>query len=218
MLTAGAGWAQDDILLALMLGIDGVTSTASPSGWTDLASGNQAGTLWWRLSWILRGASNPSLTWVIGNTSNTRAVEIHAVAFTGCHPTAPIQASAFGTSGSGSGHPPDPPSVDVGTNGLVAVIGAHYAGSAAGWTAPSGYTLRSDNTTANSGMIATSAADALLSGTQNPAAFAGQAAGALPWWDGATISLAAAAGVPVPVVDGDASIMQRPFQFQRGRM
>lgn len=203
VLAEGTGWADQDIVLALAFCVGSGTTLGRPTGWTNIFAGTQ-GNIKWDLAWKLRTSSAFSTaerTWTSGSASN-RDIEVQALAFTGVHPTSPIaSAGTAGGSGLASGHNPDPPNnTDVGTNSLVVCGGGNENGGSTAvvnWVAPTNYTIQSapDSAIALPYIcLAVRTLDALISGAENPAAFAGSTGGSLDYWDGFTIGLAPATG------------------------
>jgi hypothetical protein len=206
-LTAGAGWAQNDVLFAVATGTN-ITSIVMPTGWTTVTGcGSSQGILFWTCGYIVRGASDPSLTWTIGSSAS-RYVEIFAIALTGVDTTTPVVNFSLGTGFNGNVTVlPDPPSVaDCGTNSQVVIFGAKRTGPTDDttddlWVAPSGYTLLATNPSGcvvNGTNCGTTGAFAystsLLSSTQDPGAFSDGATGTVDGWHGITIAFKDAGG------------------------
>jgi hypothetical protein len=204
-LTAGAGWASGDVLFGVAAGTN-ITSVTMPAGWTQVTScsGSQ-GIFQWVCGYIVRGGSNPSLTWTVG-TSNSRYVEIFAIALTGVDNATPITGSAVGIGFNGNvSVVPDPPSASIGSGALVVTTGGKRSGPLDDtddlWTPPSGYTILATTvpsctpSSATCGThLALAYSSTVLSDTQDPAAFTGNATGTFDGWHGATIGFKDAGG------------------------
>jgi hypothetical protein len=190
--SAGSGWASGDVLVAIACADN--TTIALPSGWTPFGLAGTAGLLNWCAGYVVRGGSNPNLTFTVGTASN-RYVEIYIIALTGVDNSNPISGSigydATGNAAANSSTFPNPPSTNVGTNALILIAGAKYAGAATSsdWTHPVYTTLN----TVDEGFIGFAYSPTLLSGTQDPAAFANGAAGTTGLTNGFTVGFAAAA-------------------------
>ena len=117
--------------------------------------------------------------------------EINILSFSGADTTTtPMNAVLKWKHGrTGSPHNPDPPAVTAVVSNAMSVAGSINNGGSGGggWTAPSAYTLRSDNTPVNDTMLATKTLSA--SGSENPGTFTGAASNTVDWWDGFTITL-----------------------------
>lgn len=194
-----AGTQQNDLLLGVAFG--NRTAIAKPTGWTELYTGSTpagggSDQMFFEVAYIVRGASAAATLW--GYTgSASKFTEVHIVGYIGVDTASPIDAqSATGATGDTSGHPnPDPGSVTAVTTDAMAICGGMtWQGSlTGGWSAPAGYTRRSDNTVGNSIVIAEKQLSA--SGAENPAAFSNGGAGGTEhmYWDGFTITLKTAA-------------------------
>lgn len=203
--TEPTGTVQNDVIFGqFIVEATGVTAIALPSGWTSLRNGNNAD-FYWRWGYIVRGASAPSLSFSWTGTTN-RYREVFLVTVQGADTTNPIDASATAVA-TGTNNSANPPSVDpVSADALAMVFMAHWSGSGAGgWTPPTGYTIRSNNTAGNDALIATKA---LASGSvEDPAAIT--APGSANWVaDTFAIAAAAAGSAPTnsvaPAVTGTA--------------
>lgn len=182
----------DDVWLGITMGYGGSVNVVSPAGWTNILDNQNGQSMVPNISWIRYTGSLPNLTWDVG-TGNSRLFSAVILPIRGAHVTAPIQAqSATGSFTASSGDTTaNPPSVDVGTNGLVIICGYHSSG-ANPWTAPAGYTIRSRTDVNRLLVVASSTDDALLSGTQDPGNLSGPVSGGdNNCWDGVTISIAA---------------------------
>jgi hypothetical protein len=185
------GTVQGDVLVALFI-VDSTASTTVgiPAGWTSLyTSVSPSNQFRQNLCYIVRGASAPSLAFThSGNSSTYR--ELYILGFSGCSTSSPIDASANGGYTTGIALNPDPPAVTAVSNAAMAIaVGINRAGSSTcgSWVAPTGYTIRSDNTPANDGAIATKLLS--VAGSENPSAFSGVASsGSQDAWQ-ATVTL-----------------------------
>lgn len=190
--TEPASCASGDVELALALADSG-TSLTAPTGWTQLYAGTQ-GSMMYDVSYVARGGSAPSLTWSVTGSSKYR--EIHILCLTSSTAgTISLDSSATGATGSAINHPPDPPSTTAVASASLAICGGiNYAGSGAGgWTAPTNYTRRTDNTVGNDGVMASRSL--VASGAENPGAFSASLAGGLQdYYDGFTATWVDTAG------------------------
>lgn len=181
-----AGTANGDFLLSLAF-VD-VTSTTltSPSGWTDLYSGSVTSGFRFLVSRISRGGSAVSTTWT--KSAGTFYYEVYILTIkqdTGGTLSLDSQSSS-GATGSGA-HDPDPPATTAVATSTLAVTGmVFWGGSITAWTAPTNYTLRTNNAAGNDGAMATRALSA--SGTENPGVFTGRN-GTSQYWDGFTLTI-----------------------------
>lgn len=181
--TEPAGATTDDILVAFVVVDSASSSLGNPAGWTSIYSGLAGAAFRYSLCWIRRTGSAPSYVW----TSSTGSYyEVHILAYSGCvNSGSPIEASADG--GVTTGTNPDCPSMTtVNANAMAIAVGANWTGSGgAGWSAPSGYTRRSNNTVGNDAVMADK--KVVAAGAENPAAFTG-GNGSNTQWQG-TIAL-----------------------------
>lgn len=166
--TEPAGTVQNDVMVAA-LAVENAATITLPTGWSVLytASSGTAFSYW--LGYILRGASAPSFAWTHANEAYR---ELHILSFSAVDTTTPVDASADGGASAGTA-PPDPPAATPTgglTDDMAIAVGMHWSGSpAGGWVAPTGYTLRSDNTVGNDVAVATK--QLTLSSAEDPAAF-----------------------------------------------
>ncbi|HSX15666.1 MAG TPA: hypothetical protein VLF40_02660 [Candidatus Saccharimonadales bacterium] len=185
-----SGTVQNDILVYLYIGQSNVSGITQPTGWTTIYTANSFTPVFtYRLAYVVRGASAPSLTW--SGWASSPYFEVYVLSFSGCDTSNPIDSSAQVTSDSGTN--PDPPSTTaVSSSAMALAVGINWSGSSAGdgWTPPTGYTLRTDNTPANDGAIATKLLSS--SGAENPSAYSGYSGGNTDRWS-ATVTLAPAA-------------------------
>jgi hypothetical protein len=162
-----ASAASGDFILAVVLTGSSATSLTRPTGWSNLANGTSQESFFdYDISYIVRGGSAPSLAWT---WTNSVSYEIHLLAFTGVDAT-PIDAQSGVTSAfSGA---PDPPAVVAATSPTWAIaISLQASGATTVWTAPTNYTLRSDETHENTIAVASRALAA--TGSEDPGTFAG---------------------------------------------
>lgn len=186
-----SGAVVGDFFLGLALTESAAPSLTRPTGWTVIpsASGLAAGAFRYDLSWIVRGASAPALTWTCAAVYR----EAFVLRLTGVDTTNPIDSSAVSTIGTLNN--PDPPSttaVDAAAFAVAVAIG--WNGSATAW-AHAVYTIRSNNAAGNDGIMATRQLSA--SGAENPAAFTGSGGVSGATW-GCTVTLLPAGGGPPP--------------------
>jgi hypothetical protein len=177
--TEPTGTAQNDIMIALALCSDSSTSLGAPSGWTVVTSGASAGNFKYNLAWIRRGASAPSLTWTM---SGAFYREVYILSYSGATPSGtPYGATADGGVQINVSTPNGPAVTTTAANSLVLSIFVHWSGSGAGgWTKPTGYTQRSDNTSGNDGGAADKAV--ATSGTsEDPGAWTNQGGNNVAW-------------------------------------
>jgi hypothetical protein len=188
------GTVQNDVMVALWVVFNG-NAPAVPAGWTSLST-QTVGGLQVAFGYIVRGSSAPSMVFTTGQAAS-RFYELHITSFSGCNTTTPVQASAFGTTGTTTpGHIDPPNNASAGTSVLHVIGGASFAGSATAWVAPANYTIRTTNVASQAGIIASRTSDALTTGAEDPAAFTGAAAGASEWWDGFTVALQGSGAAP----------------------
>jgi|GEM_PF-1511311 len=188
--TEPTGTVQGDTLIALCEMENNGTLTP-PAGWTTIFSGTSATAQFnYCLSYIIRGASAPNLTWTFGASGY---YELYIVGFSGCDTSNPIDASAKTPDASGTSINPDPPLVTaISSSAMALAICDNWNGSdTGGWTTPSGYTIVTNNATGNDCAIATKLLTS--SGPENPSAFgnvgsAGGGSTATDYW-AATITL-----------------------------
>jgi len=184
--TEPTGTVQGDVLVALFE-LEGSTAFIPPAGWTTIFSGTSASSQFgYYLGYIVRGVSAPNLTWTYTGTIYR---ELYILGFSGCDTSNPIDASAQTTSASGVAINPDPPPVvAVSSAAMALAIGDNWTGSnPGGWTAPTGYTIVTNNATGNDAAIATKLLSA--SGTENPTAFGNVgSSGTTDYWS-ATVTL-----------------------------
>lgn len=209
VVTEPTGTAQNDVLI-LMLHLGGAStgSPAAPTGWTTLYSGTSTqgsgsdNGFKFLVSYIVRGASAPSLTCSNGSTFYG---EWNVLGFSGCSTSSPIDSqSASGALSTTSSGNFDPPATTAVSSSAMAVCGGlFWDGSATAWAAPTGYTIRSTVNVSNDQALASKLLSA--SGSENPAAFSGAAVGTADIWQGFTITLAPSGGAapspaPKPLV------------------
>jgi hypothetical protein len=217
--TEPAGAALNDILVAFITTNNATSApTTSPSGWTDLYNGeiNPAfpnDFLGWRVSYIRRGGSAPSLAW----TTAATYTEVYIAAFSGVDTTTAIdsQSSAGGT-GNTAGHNSDPPSTTAVSAAAMAVCGGTmWQGSVTTYTAPTGYSVAVTNGAGENTALAYKLLSA--SGAENPGAFGGVSSGGADhtYWDGFTITLNPLVAAPPFFIDRVPG-SQRPFPFGPG--
>jgi hypothetical protein len=173
-----AGAADNDILVSFAISRQDAGALSIPSGWTSIYSG-QTGSgsvhFFYNLAWIRRSGA-PALTWTTPNTYR----EVYVLAYSGCTTSgSPIDASQDG--GSTTTTNPDCPSITTVTaNAMVLAIAGQWSGSGGGgWTAPPGYTRRSDNTAGNDAVIAEKLV--AVAGAENPGAFSGGGGSGATW-------------------------------------
>jgi hypothetical protein len=161
-----AGAALNDV----MLGVVAAASTATigaPALWTELYSGNAVDFKFW-IGWLRRTSSAPSLTWTTGSSIYREA---HVLCYSGVDTTgSPIDNSDMNINNKvqDTANPNPPPIYAVDPNAMAVAIIIDWAGSASAWNGPTGYTIRTRNTTGDD----VSVADKLLtvSGIEDPAA------------------------------------------------
>lgn len=165
--TEPTGTVQGDVLVALFI-VDAGTTYTAPAGWTTIYSGVSATSSFrYALMYVVRDASAPNLTWTY--TGSTYR-ELFILGFSGCDTTDPIDASSQIPSGNGTVNPDPPVVTAVSSSAMALAIGINWAGSTTGgWGVPSGYTIRTDNTAANDGVIASKLLT--VAGAENPGAF-----------------------------------------------
>ena len=200
--TEPAGTAAGDVLVALVVHENTANSITGPGSWSQLAEGGtptaaSAGFRFW-FGYIVRGASAPSLTW-----TSTGAVyyETHIIGLVGVDNASPIDAqSSVGSTVANSGTGPDPPAATATLATDMAVTAAgHWSGSVGGgWTAPGSYTLCSNNTTGNDGMIAYRLLSA--AGSEDPGAFTDGTLANSDKWNGMTVLFKDASAVAGPIM------------------
>jgi hypothetical protein len=171
--TEPSGTTQNDVMLAMYIVADPAGAPTIPSGWTSIYNGRSS-TLhfYYNLCYIVRGATAPALNFTHFG-SNYR--ELHILSFSGADTSTPINTSIDG--GNFTGNPPNPdapPAAATVANTMVLAVGIGWDGSAAGgWAPPSGYTILTDNTASNDGVIASKTLP--TAATENPAAFSNAA-------------------------------------------
>lgn len=176
-----ASAALNDVFIALAFCGQASTTLGIPSGWTSLASGNAGTDYRYNLAWIRRGASAPSLVWTM-STSAYRAV--HLLAYSGCITTGnPYEAFSNGGTTANDTTSLNPPSVTtLSANSFVICGGVDYSGANFVWTAPTGYTKRSEDVSGQQydGVLAEK--KIVTAGAEDPAAFSGRiTASAIKW-------------------------------------
>jgi hypothetical protein len=183
-----SGTASGDALIMFAI-VDATSATFTlPAGWTSLVSGTVTSKFKYDILWIERGGSAVATTVTV---SSGAYKEIYILGISGADTTTPIDATAAAVaSGTGSrGTAVDPPAVTAVSSAALAVaFGVHWAGSLSGWTAPTGYTLQTDNTAGNDGMAATKLLSA--SGSENPSNFVSGGAGTSDAWIAYTLTIA----------------------------
>jgi len=186
------GTAQGDVLVCVFM-ITGANTFTPPSGWTTLYSGTSATSNFkYNLSYIVRGASAPNLTWTYNGIPYH---ECHILGFSGCDTTTPIDAQAQTASHQGVNTNPDPPSVTaVSATTMALGIGINWNGAGGStWGTSGGYTIRTTNAAGVDVVIATKSLSA--SGAEDPPAFTGvSTGGSADIWE-ASITLDAASVV-----------------------
>lgn len=185
--------ATHDVVLGLYA-TAAAGNPALPAGWTSLFSVSQ-GAFKAVVGYVIRGATAPSYAF-----THTGSVyyEHYLIAI---KPTLVGWAvrldsvSASGTLANGTTHSPDPPATVALAGASLAVAGAiNWAGSSGSWAAPSGYTVRSDNTVGNDCVIIDKSLT--VAGSENPGAIGTPVSGANDYWDGFTATFA---DIPLPV-------------------
>lgn len=176
-----AGASNGDVLIALALCATSGAIT-NPAGWTSLYSGSQTSVIW-RVAWIQRGGSAPSLTWGL-NGSVYR--EVFIVCLQAAAAITLDSQSAAGTSGSAITSPNPPATVAVAATSLAVAGGLNF-GESAGWTASTGYTLQQSNPGGggNDGTIETKSLSAV--GSEDPAVIT-SGGGTGDGWNGFTVT------------------------------
>lgn len=187
-----ASAASGDALIALAI-CDNTGNPVKPTGWTDLYSGT-SGAADFLVSWIARGGSAPSLTWTLTGSVYR---EVHILCLTGAVTLTLDSQSASGSTGSNNLDTvdPDPPAtVAVATTSLAVAGAFHYSGSNAAWVAPSGYTIRTQNSggAVEDAVMCTKSLSA--SGSEDPAAILGTGLTANGYWNGFTVTFTDAGG------------------------
>ena len=184
-----SGAADGDFLIGLFIVPFAVSSISVPSGWTTLFSGTGTNSqMRYNIHYIVRGSSAPSYSYTMSSSSYR---EIHIMCFSGVDTTTPIDASQFGSSGNGTNTNPDPPAITPASNDALALaIGQNWSGSNPAWSAPSGYTMCSDNTSGNDYALAIKQLASAAS--ENPGAFSGVNTGSNQDYFSATVTLATA--------------------------
>lgn len=180
--TEPASAASGDMLIALC--IAGAV-ISQPAGWTQAFKDTQGGVSW-VVSYVSRGGSAPSLAWT---WAGSVYYELHLICLQPGVNTVTFDAvSSAGGKGNASSHNPDPPAVvAVATTSLAVAGGVNFTGSnAGGWTASTGYVVRSDNTAGNDAFLETKSLSA--SGSENPSAVANVGATTNDYWDGCTFT------------------------------
>jgi hypothetical protein len=198
--TEPAGCTSGDVEIALTLTVSSATSLTRPASWTNLYNGTSTTPKFdYDVSWIARTGSAPSLTWT---WTGSVYYEVHILCISGADTSAIDGSSTL--AGGASGNPQssivDPAAVTVATtNAFSVAIGVHWNGSAPSWIAPAtpAYTMRSDNTSGNDGMMATRQLTA--TGSENPDGF-DSAGGVADDWIAVLVVFkeAAAGGAVVP--------------------
>ena len=209
--TEPASAAAGDVFVALALVDAGSTSLARPASWVNVYNGTTgAGGMDYDVSYIVRGAGAPSLTW---SWTTSNYYEVHILRFTGVDNTMILDLTPPAVFSMTSGQKGttqaaseiDPPSITPASDncGIVA-IGGHWTGSVGtGWTAPTNYTLRSDNTIGNDGMLATRVLVGGAGGAENPNEFFNSGSVGLDHLFAMTIALreaGAGAALAIPVL------------------
>lgn len=173
--TEPSGAASGDVLIALVGTSGSASALTRPAGWTNIVNGTSQNFAFdYDISYIIRGGSAPSLTWT---WTGSVYYEVHIIRVTGADGTTPLDAQSSLLSINGARGTTqalsdiDPPTVTaVSANTLAVAVAAHWQGSSASlWAPPTGYSLRSDNTVGNDGMIATKVLSA--SGAEDPNEF-----------------------------------------------
>jgi len=202
-----ASAANGDALIVLYV-CDAGGAPTFPGGWTSLYNGTQ-GAVTWRAGYQIRsGAPNMGFT-----HTGSIYYEISVCCLTGTTTLALDSQSSTGSTGNGANHNPDMPSTTAVASASMAIAGGiNYGGSqGGGWTASSGYTFRSRNTTGDdSGMETKSLASA---GAENPGAWANVVLGNQDWWDGFTLTFTESAAETITVdkwYQKPAEVMRRP--------
>jgi len=171
------GAAQNDILLYQFTVFTGSGTVTGPTGWTSAYSFDDTD-MRTRVWWVRRGASAPAVqvSWTTAMTYS----ELIVSAYSGCTTAGTPYDDVQGNPVTGA-NPcnPDPAAATSAGSGRVAVaMGFSWQGdSGAGWTAPSGYTLR-EGASGGGGQAVALADLAVGSGSINPGAFSGAGAGA----------------------------------------
>jgi hypothetical protein len=199
-LSEPAGTVSGDFLIALVLVNQTSHIITRPTGWTNLynlvspaSTGSVTAGFCCDVSYIIRGGSAPSLSWTAAAGGTIQYWEGHILGFTGVDNVSPIDAnSAAGTTGTGTTAPDPPAATAIGTNDMAIALGIQWAGANTTWTAPTGYTLRSDNTAGNDGIMASKLLSS--SGSEDPSAFTTGVLSSSDFWNGATVLLKAASG------------------------
>jgi hypothetical protein len=179
--TEPASAALNDVFIALAFCSTTSTSLGIPTGWTSLASGVATSSYRYNLAWIRRGSSAPSLTWTM-STSAYRGV--HLLAYSGCITTGnPYEAFTDGGVTANDSTSLNPPSVTtLSANSWVICGGVDWSGANTTWTAPTGYTKRSEDVSSSQydGVLADK--KIVTAAAEDPAAFSGRiAASAIKW-------------------------------------
>lgn len=172
-----AGAAENDIFLAIFHCASAGTP-GLPAGWTELYTGTDPfdGFFDYKVAWIRRGASAPSLTFTTGS-SVRREVFIHAIS--GAITTgSPIDDDDRAQN---TDPDPDPPAITtLADNSLIISFGVCWIGSGGTqWVAPTGYTIIGDNTLGNYTYNARKNTLKSPAGTEDPGVFDGSGSGGL---------------------------------------
>jgi hypothetical protein len=173
-----ASSALNDGMISVAI-CDNAQTITLPSGWTSIASGSASTTFKYNVAWIRRGASAPSLTWVITGAAYR---EVYTFGWSGCVTSGNIyEAFTAGTAVTGSTQPNPPSVTTVNANAKVIAIGVNWNGSGTAWVAPASYTIRSRNTAGDDVAVADRASIASGGTVEDPGVFTGDGSSGTLW-------------------------------------
>lgn len=176
------GTVANDFILGLYLVGAGSAALSIPGGWTSIFTGaSSTPTFRYALGYVLRGGSAPSYAFT---HTGTFYRELFLFSFSGVDNGTPLDVAAVdgGNVINASGVPggPNPPAITpASADTMIVGGGSDWNGSATGtpWVAGANYTMRSDNTIGNDGVVATR----LLAGgagvSEDPGGFTGRGFG-----------------------------------------
>jgi hypothetical protein len=185
-----ASAALNDVFAALAFCDTASSSLGIPSGWISKFSGVSSNSLFrYDLAWVRRGSSAPSLSWTMSGSAYR---EVFIVAYSGCVTSGdPFEAATDGGNVANGSNPDCPSVTTINANAMALAAAINWSGSGGGgWTAPSGYTLRTNNAAGNDGMISEKLV--VSAGAENPGVYSG-AGGTNNVWT-ATLALKADTG------------------------
>jgi hypothetical protein len=189
--TEPASCANGDYVVALYITAAAANPTL-PAGWTTLYPRATVGTSFqYIVGGIQRTGSAPSYAFT--HTGNVYR-ELHVLCFQGAATVTLDSQSSAGTTANSSADVDPPATTAVQTTSLAVTGAVDWSGSTTTWANATGYTIRSDNSAGNDGMVESKALSA--SGSENPSTITGRnnGGGSSDKWNGFTITLTDAGG------------------------